>query len=169
MQRPQLGFIKPRGLDQTLLTVPRRPCRDSSALKRQNNSREVISTNLAHTAQYCRIATSKTMAERYHKRPFQNSTLVLPPFSALWPTSGGKEDATAAGRTCSQGSYLADSFRLAFAQSQRMGQGPIPRIRGADLYFAGRLSVGSVILAIFVSGGSSPRISMGTSCFRPSD
>jgi hypothetical protein len=153
VQRPQIGFIKPRAFDQTLLTVPRRPCRDSSALKRQNNSREVISTNLAHTATYCRITSSKTMAERYHKRPFQTSTLVLPPFSALRPTNGEKEDAAAAGRTCPQGSYPTDSLRLALAQSQRMGQEAIPRIREGDLYFAARPSVGSVILAIFVSGG----------------
>jgi hypothetical protein len=167
VQRPQLGFIKSRAFDQILSTVPRRPCRVSRMLKRQNNSREVISTNLAHTAQCCRIATSKTMAERYHKRPFRNSTLVLPPLSALWPTKNGEEEAAAAGRTCSQGSYPTDSLRLAFAQSQRMSQEAIPRIRGADLYFAARLSVGSVILAIFVSGGFPPhKDCMGTSSFR---
>ena len=38
----------------------------------------MTSTNLAHTAPYCLHTTPGTMAERYHKSVFQNSTLVLP-------------------------------------------------------------------------------------------
>jgi len=38
----------------------------------------VTSTNLAHTAPYCLHTSPGTMAERYHKSLFQNSTLVLP-------------------------------------------------------------------------------------------
>jgi hypothetical protein len=82
VQRPQIRFIKLRAFNQILSTTLRLTCRVSRVLKRQNSSREVISTNLAHTAQYCLITAFKTMAERYHKRSFQNSTLVLPHLSA---------------------------------------------------------------------------------------
>src|SRR5712692_7980697 len=59
----------------------RLPSRVSSVLKRQNNRRDVTSTNLAHTAPYCLHTSSKTMAEQYHKKLLNNSTLVPPPFS----------------------------------------------------------------------------------------
>src|SRR5260370_10818397 len=52
--------------------------RVSRVLKRKNSRTEVTSTNLAHTAPYCLHTTSWTMAGRYHKNEFQNSTLVLP-------------------------------------------------------------------------------------------
>src|SRR6266480_1974538 len=53
-------------------------CRVSRVLKRQSDKIEVNSTNLAHTPSYCLFTTSKTMAERYHKRKPYNSTLVPP-------------------------------------------------------------------------------------------
>ena len=39
----------------------------------------MTSTNLAHTAPYCLPTSPGTMAERYHKTAFCNSTLVLTP------------------------------------------------------------------------------------------
>jgi hypothetical protein len=56
--------------------------RVSRVLNRQNSRVEVNSTNLAHTVKYWLFASSKTMAERYHKSEFGNSTLGPgPPFS----------------------------------------------------------------------------------------
>src|SRR6266478_3111945 len=56
----------------------RLPCRVSRVPKRQKSRRDVTSTNLAHTAQYCLRASPWTMAERYHKNRSYNSTLVIP-------------------------------------------------------------------------------------------
>jgi len=82
------GFSIRGAFDQPSLTGLRLPCRTSRTLKRQNKRRDVTSTNLAHTTQYCRTTYFKTMAERYHKTPFWNSTPVLTLFSALWSSFG---------------------------------------------------------------------------------
>src|SRR6267378_5719533 len=50
-------------------------------LKRTNKRTEVTSTILAHTAPYCLRTSPKTMAERYHKNGFDNSTSVPLSFS----------------------------------------------------------------------------------------
>ena len=61
--------------------------RVSRVLKRQNSRLKVNSTNLAHTHKYWLLASSKTMAERYHKSELGNSTLRLePPFSVPFAT-----------------------------------------------------------------------------------
>ena len=46
----------------------------------------MTSTNLAHTAPYCLHTSPGTMAERYHKILFQNSTLVLLQCSTIQAT-----------------------------------------------------------------------------------
>ncbi len=65
--------------DQLQSTGVRLQHRVSRVLKRMNRRTEVTSTNLAHTAPYCLPTSPGTMAERYHKIAFCNSTLVLPP------------------------------------------------------------------------------------------
>ena len=46
--------------------------------KANEQQKRSASTNLAHTAPYCLHTSTWTMAERYHKNEFQNSTVVLP-------------------------------------------------------------------------------------------